>query len=256
MSISNETAPAAGRAWASKEEFLGCVKLTDWILLLVLFLVLLGSFHIHYMLLAGDWDFWIDFKDRRMWPTVAPIVAMCFAAAAQSFFWQKFRLPFGATVACFALLVGEWINRYDNFWGWTFFPINLVFPSALIPMGFWLDVILLLSGSWIATAVLGAMGWGLLFYPSNWPVLAQFHQATEVDGVLLTLADLIGFNYVRTGTPEYIRMIERGTLRTFGKDVVPVAAFFSGFVSMLVYFLWWKVGGWFSTTKYLENDDI
>jgi methane/ammonia monooxygenase subunit A len=51
-------------------------------------------------------------------------------------------------------------------------------------------------------------------------------------------------------------MVERGTLRTFGKDVVPVAAFFAGFVSMLVYFLWWKMGGWFSTTKYLESEEI
>jgi methane/ammonia monooxygenase subunit A len=116
MSISTEAGAPAGKAWKSKEEFLGCVILTDWILLFVLFLVLLGSYHIHYMLLAGDWDFWIDFKDRRMWPTVAPIVAMCFAAAAQSFFWTKFRLPFGATVVTLALLVGEWINRYDNFW--------------------------------------------------------------------------------------------------------------------------------------------
>jgi len=255
MSVTTESGPITG-TWKSKEELLGCVILTDWILLVVLFAVLLGSYHIHYMLLAGDWDFWIDFKDRRMWPTVAPIVAMCFAAAAQAFFWTRLRLPFGATTVTLALLVGEWINRYDNFWGWTFFPINLVFPSALIPMGLWLDIVLMLSGSWLVTALVGSMGWGLLFYPINWPVLAQYHQAAEVDGVLLTLADLIGFNYVRTGTPEYIRMVERGTLRTFGKDVVPVAAFFSSFISMLVYFWWWKMGIWFSTTSYLENEEI
>jgi methane/ammonia monooxygenase subunit A len=256
MSASTETGLPVGKTWKSKEEFLGCVILTDWILLVILFAVLLGSFHIHYMLLAGDWDFWIDFKDRRMWPTVTPIVAMCFAAAAQSFFWTRFRLPIGATTVVLALLIGEWINRYDNFWGWTFFPINLVFPSALIPMGFWLDIVLMISGSWLVTALLGGLGWGLLFYPINWPVLAQYHQAAEIDGVLLTLADLIGFNYVRTGTPEYIRMVERGTLRTFGKDVVPVAAFFSGFISMLVYFLWWNMGKWFSTTKYLEIEEV
>ena len=74
------------------------------------------------MLLAGDWDFWIDFKDRRMWPTVAPIVAMCFAAAAQSFFWTRFRLlrrhrrHLGAAGR-------RMIDRYNNSWGWTFFPI-------------------------------------------------------------------------------------------------------------------------------------
>jgi methane/ammonia monooxygenase subunit A len=48
-------------------------------------------------------------------------------------------------------------------------------------------------------------------------------------------------------------MVERGTMRTFGKDVVPVAAFFSGFVSMIVYFVWWYVGKWFSTTSYTKS---
>jgi methane/ammonia monooxygenase subunit A len=51
-------------------------------------------------------------------------------------------------------------------------------------------------------------------------------------------------------------MVERGTLRTFGKDVVPVAAFFSAFISMLIYFLWWKIGTWFTTTRYIEAEDI
>jgi methane/ammonia monooxygenase subunit A len=53
--------------------------------------------------------------------------------------------------------------------------------------------------------------------------------------------------------PEYIRIIERGTMRTFGKDVVGVAAFFSGFVSIIVYFVWWYVGKMFSTTKYMKS---
>jgi methane/ammonia monooxygenase subunit A len=95
------------------------------------------------------------------------------------------------------------------------------------------------------------MGWALLLYPSNWPVLAQFHVPLEKDGLIMTLADLIGFEYVRTGTPEYIRMVERGTMRTFGKDVVPVSAFFAGFISMIVYFVWTFVGRWFSTTRFI-----
>ena len=176
-----------------------------------------------------------------------------FAAASQAFFWVNFRLPFGAVFAALGLLIGEWINRYVNFWGWTYFPISLVFPSALIVPAIWLDVILLLSGSYVITAVVGALGWGLLFYPNNWPAIAAFHQATEQHGQLMTLADLIGLHFVRTSMPEYIRMVERGTLRTFGKDVVPVAAFFSGFVSMMVYFLWWFMGRWYSTTKVIDK---
>jgi methane/ammonia monooxygenase subunit A len=81
-----------------------------------------------------------------------------------------------------------------------------VFPSALIVPAIWLDVILLLSGSYVITAIVGSLGWGLLFYPNNWPAIAAFHQATEQHGQLMTLADLIGFHFVRTSMPEYIRM--------------------------------------------------
>ena len=47
-------------------------------------------------------------------------------------------------------------------------------------------------------------------------------------GTLMSLADVIGFHNVRTSMPEYVRIIERGTMRTFGKDVVGVAAFWLG----------------------------
>ena len=121
-------------------------------ILTLLFLAVLGGYHVHFMLTAGDWDFWVDWKDRRMWPTVVPILGVTFAAATQAFFWENFRLPFGAIFAVLGLLIGEWINRYVNFWGWTYFPISLVFPSALIVPALWLDIILLLSGSYVITA--------------------------------------------------------------------------------------------------------
>jgi methane/ammonia monooxygenase subunit A len=49
-------------------------------------------------------------------------------------------------------------------------------------------------------------------------------------------------------------MVEKGTLRTFGKDVAPVSAFFSGFVSVIIYFLWHFFGKWFSGTGFIEDD--
>jgi methane/ammonia monooxygenase subunit A len=76
----------------------------------------------------------------------------------------------------------------------------------------------------------------------------------EYNGMMMTLADLQGYHYVRTGTPEYIRMVEKGTLRTFGKDVAPVSAFFSGFVSIIIYFLWHFFGRWFSKTDFIADD--
>jgi methane/ammonia monooxygenase subunit A len=48
-------------------------------------------------------------------------------------------------------------------------------------------------------------------------------------------------------------MVEKGTLRTFGKDVAPVSAFFSGFICVLIYFWWHFVGRWFATTKMLQS---
>jgi methane/ammonia monooxygenase subunit A len=244
-------APAAASPFTSRAEAASAVQTADLLLIIALFLIMIGGYHVHAMLTMGDWDFWIDWKDRRMWPTVLPIVLITFPAAAQYYFWNHFRLPFGATFLCLALLTGEWINRYVNFWGWTFFPLNLVWPTSLIPQAMFLDIVLLLSRSWIVTMVVGSLGFSLLLYPNNWVILAPFHQPTEQFGTLMTLADYLGFSYVRTSMPEYIRIIERGTMRTFGKDVVGVAAFFAGFVGMMVYFWWWFVGKMFSTTKYM-----
>ena len=237
----------------SRSEAQGLGQIINWLLLGTLFAILLSSYHIHAMLTMGDWDFWIDWKDRRFWPTVLPIVLITFPAAAQAYFWERFRLPFGATFVVLGLMVGEWINRYFNFWLWTYFPINLVQPTVLLPSALFLDIILLVTRNYLVTALIGAMGWALLLYPANWPIIAQFHVPLEKNGLMMTTADLIGFEYPRTGTPEYIRMVERGTMRTFGKDVVPVSSFFAGFMSMLVYFVWHFVGCWFSTMRRIDS---
>jgi methane/ammonia monooxygenase subunit A len=244
---------ALASAVTSKAEAVEASRTADWLALVALFLIILGGYHIHAMLTMGDWDFWIDWKDRRLWPTVTPIVLVTFPAAVQVFMWEYFRLPIGATFSIMGLLFGEWINRYFNFWGWTYFPMNMVWPANLVPGAILLDSALLLSGSYLVTAVVGSLAWGLIFYPSSWPILAPFHQPVEYQGTLMSIADILGYQYVRTGTPEYIRMVEKGTLRTFGKDVVPVSAFFSGFVSMIIYFIWHFVGRWYCTTRMLKG---
>lgn len=228
-------------------------RTVDWLGIFILFMVLTGSYHIHGMLTMGDWDFWADWKDRRLWVTVYPIVMITFPAAVQAVIWERLRLPFGATICILGILFGEWINRYFNFWGWTYFPVNFVFPTAAVHMAIFLDVVLMLSGSFLFTAVIGGLGWGLLMYPGNWPVIAPLHVPVEYNGMLMSIADIQGYHYVRTGTPEYIRMVEKGTLRTFGKDVAPVSAFFSGFMSILIYFMWHFVGRWFGTVKFVKK---
>lgn len=246
--MSSVASPARSVAEAAKFS-----RTIDYLLFFVLFFVFLGGYHIHFMLTAGDWDFWVDWKDRRLWVTVTPIMAITFCAAVQYMLWEKFRLPVGATLVILGLLFGEWVNRYFNFWGWTYFPVNFVWPTSLVPSAIALDVILLLSRSYLLTALIGGLLFSLLMYPTNWPHLAPFHVPVEYHGNVMSVADLIGYYYVRTGTPEYIRMVEKGTLRTFGKDVAPVSAFFSGFICVLIYFWWHFVGRWFATTKMLQS---
>jgi len=64
-------------------------------------------YHIHYMLTGGDWDFWTDWKDRRLWVTVAPIVFNYFPCAVQAILWYRYRLPFGAVICILGLL---WVS--------------------------------------------------------------------------------------------------------------------------------------------------
>ncbi len=47
----------------------------------ILCILLVGTYHMHFMLLAGDWDFWLDWKDRQWWPVVTPIVGIMYCAA-------------------------------------------------------------------------------------------------------------------------------------------------------------------------------
>jgi methane/ammonia monooxygenase subunit A len=242
----------AKSAGLTREESEFYRKVWEWIVVVVVFLVLITAFHLHAMLTLGDWDFWVDWKDRRFWVTITPILGITFPAAVQYLTWEKFRLPLGATACCVSLVFGEWVVRAHGFYGWTYFPFSMIWPSTLIPGAIILDSVLLLSRNFLITGIIGGSLFGLVFYPANWIMLAPYHLPVENAGVLMSVADVIGFEYIRTGTPEYLRLIEAGTLRTFGTDVVPVSAFFSAFVCSLVYMVWWFVGKWFSKPLYVR----
>jgi len=116
-----------------------------------------------------------------------------------------------------------------------------------------LDTLLMLTNSLTITSIFGGGAFALLFYPTNWPIFGMFHQAVEYHNSQLTVADLFGFQYIRTGMPEYLRIIERGTLRTYGQYATPLAAFCSALLCSLMYPLWWYIGKWFATTRYLKK---
>jgi methane/ammonia monooxygenase subunit A len=122
------------------------------------------------------------------------------------------------------------------------FPMTMMWQSVFIPLAIILDTILVISGSVFITGFVGAALWGLLMYPANWIMLAGFHEPINYNGELVTAADLMGYEYIRTGLPEYIRMIERSTLRSFAETVVPLTAVFAAFLSMIVFWVAWAAG--------------
>jgi methane/ammonia monooxygenase subunit A len=225
----------------------------DIVISVIIVLAITAAFHLHFQLLAGDWDFWVDWKDRQYWVTLTPIVAITFPAALQYVLWEKFRLPLGATLAITCLMLGAWIARVFGFHLWSYFPFSLIWPVLMIPGALVLDCVLLLTGNFFFTAVIGGMGFAVLFYPSNWPMLAAYRLPVEIMGTLVSVGDYIGYTFTRTATPEYLRFIERGTLRTFGGHSAWVASAFSGFVCVMTYLLWWHIGMLLSRVTTLPN---
>lgn len=207
--------------------------------------------YINFLLLAGDWDFFTDFKDRQYWVVIYPLVQIMMATAFQSLFWNLFRLPFGATASALLFTVGVWIVRYHSWMGLAYFPITLVMPGVFLVGAMILDGLLCATRSWLVTAIFGAPLFGLTFIASNWIVFAPYFQPVEVMGQLSSLADAIGYFYPRAGTPEYIRLIERGTLRTFADSAIWVSAFFSSFLCIFMYIFWWLVGAFASRQAFV-----
>jgi methane/ammonia monooxygenase subunit A len=239
-----------GPALETAEEQRKAFRQLDIILAILLFFLFMGLYHIVAMLTIGDWDFWVDWKDRRWWILLTPVVLISMPAAVQYIFWAKFRLPFAATLLTFCLVVAEWLNRFVNMHGWAYFPLDFIWPATLIPSGIALDVVLLLTGSYVMTAIFGGALWSILFYPTNWVMLARYMVPTNMHGFLMSLADVMGYQFVRTGTPEYLRIIDRGTLRSFGQDPIYISLAFSMFACMLVYMVFMGVGYLFTRTQF------
>lgn len=127
-------------------------------------------------------------------------------------------------------------------WGWAYFPISCVWPATFIPQAVLLDLILMWTRSFLLTGFIGGMLWGALFYQINWVILAPFLLPVDYHGQILTVADVQGFEYLRTQTPEYVRLIEKGAPRAFVDEIPVVVAAFSGFTSLVAYWFGHLVG--------------
>lgn len=223
----------------------------DYLIIVVAAFLVWSVTHISFLLLAGDWDFFIDWKDRQYWVLITPVVSIMMASAFQAIFWKLFRLPIGATASALLFLIGVWIVRYHSWQGMAYFPLSLVVPATCLMGAIALDAILSLTRSWLLTGTFGAVLYALLFLPTNWIYLAPYFQPVEHMGQLTSLADLIGYTFPRSGTPEYIRIIERGTLRTFQDSAMWVSAFFAAFISIFVYIIFWWTAIAACSAKYI-----
>jgi methane/ammonia monooxygenase subunit A len=114
----------------------------DYLILVLVLFLFMGIFHLHMMLTVGDWDFWLDCKDRQWWPLLTPVMLITFPAAAQAVLWTSFRLPMGATLCISCLLIGAWIARYFSYHLWNYFPINEVLPATMLPSALVLELMM------------------------------------------------------------------------------------------------------------------
>ena len=59
---------------------------------------------------------------------------------------------------------------------------------------------------------------------------------------ILTVADVQGIGYIRSQTPEYLWLIERGALRSFLGEAQYVSLVFGGTLSILGYWIGQYIG--------------
>jgi methane/ammonia monooxygenase subunit A len=239
QSVDRVPARSAVRTYAEQH---AVYKNIDILAIPLIVLLFAGIFSFHFALTVGDWDYWVDWRDRRWWPLITPLSLLVLPAVFGYLLWTKLRLPLSASVALLSFALAAWVSRVMNFEIFAGFPLNMVSPSTFIGLGLILDCTLMLTRSFFATGLFGAFFFAVLIYPLNWPMMAPFRVPIEYNGTLVTVADLMGYEYVRTAIPEYVRIIEHSTLRTFGEAVTPLTAVFAGFLAILMYYFWTWIG--------------
>ena len=198
--------------------------------------------NITMLLFAGDWDFWTDWKDRQWWMTITPFATIIIPSALQYIQWRAWRFPTGATYTAVCLFLCTWVGRIVQ---WKYFinlPINFVWSATWIPAGILMDFVLMQSRSFILTSLIGAAVWTMGYWISNYIMLAPFLQATSFMGHTLTVADVQGITYIRAQTPEYLRVIERGSLRTFLQETQYVSLAFGTTMAVVGYWVGQFIG--------------
>lgn len=194
------------------------------------------------LLFAGDWDMWTDWKDRQWWMTITPFAMIIIPSALQYIQWAAWRFPTGGTYTAVSLFLASWLGRW--FW-WDHlltYPLNFVWPQSIVLAGILLDWILLKTRSFVLTSLLGSFVWTFVVWLQNYVPLAPFLQPVNFMGHILSLADVQGIAYLRTQTPEYLRVIEHGSLRTFLQEAQYVSFAFGATLTIAGYWIGQFIG--------------
>jgi methane monooxygenase/ammonia monooxygenase subunit A len=160
-------------------------RIWEWLVVVAVALLFMGAIHLHVMLSVGDWDMFVDWKDRQFWVLVVPVSMMMIPAALQAVFWHYFRLPIGMTLGATLLLVATWITRVVGWHIWGYFPFSLGIPSTILVGALACDAILLIVRSSLLTSTFGGFLVAFLFFPSNWP--AHVLSAGRHQGVVASI---------------------------------------------------------------------
>jgi methane/ammonia monooxygenase subunit A len=194
------------------------------------------------LLFAGDWDMWTDWKDRQWWMTITPFATIIIPSALQYIQWRAWRFPTGATYTAVCLFMASWIGRWVQWDVFTHYPLNFVWPLTIVPAGILMDWLLLKTKSFVMTSVVGSLVWTVVLWVSNYTLLSPFVQPVMFMGHVITLADMQGVMFLRAQTPEYLRIIEHGSLRTFLEEAALVSVVFGGTVAIGGYWIGQFVG--------------
>jgi methane/ammonia monooxygenase subunit A len=77
---------------------------------------------------------------------------------------------------------------------------------------------------------------------SNYAMIAPFLQPAQWMDRVLTVADIQGISFIHSQTPEYLRIVEHGTLRSFLGETQYVALVFGATVTVAGYWIGQFIG--------------
>ena len=198
--------------------------------------------NITLLLFAGDWDFWTDWKDRVWWPILTPFALVIIGSALQYIQWLAWRFPTGMTYTAICMWGLSTLGRWLQWGNFVWYPLNFVWGTTMVPAGIFADWVLFKSKSFIITSFIGSAVFSFTWWVSNYVMIAPYLQPAEWMDRILTLSDIQGIAYIRSQTPEYLRIIEHGTLRSFLGETQYVSIVFGMTVTIAGYWVGQFIG--------------